>query len=110
MSSRRVFGLLNRLNHLVDVIESLLQAQQNMLALFRFAEVKARPASHNLLAVTDKRLQNTLQGKQARHAINQRQHIVMEGGLKSGVLVEQIENLLRLTAGLKINHHPDVAG
>jgi len=44
----------DELHYLVDVVERLREAEEDVLAVLRFSEVELRPALHNLLAVRDK--------------------------------------------------------
>ena len=85
-----VGGIADGGNDLIQVLQSDQQAGQDVGALARFSQVKLGTAADHFFAMLDKDLQRTLEGKQARHAIHQRQQLHAEGGLQGCELVQLI--------------------
>ena len=98
-----VGGIADGGNDLIQVLQSDQQAGQDMGALTRFGQVKLRAAANHLFAMLDKDLQRTLQRKQARHAIHQRQQLHAESRLQGGVLVQLIQYFFGLGAAFQFN-------
>ena len=101
----------NRLNNFINMIDCNLQTFEDMSTILCLLELKFRPTTNNFLAVLNKLRQNILQAEQFRHAtfINQCQNIVMESRLQASQLVKLVQNLLRESILLKVNHDTNLA-
>jgi hypothetical protein len=94
----------------VDMVERFSRAEQDVLALLCLAEVELRAALHHLAAVLDEVLEHALERERLRHAVHEREHVVVEGALELGVLVEIIQNGLRMRRALELDDDADVGG
>ncbi len=92
------------------MVECLLKAEQYVLARFCLREVKLGTALHHILAVLDKLLEYPLEAECLRHAIHQHHHVEVEGIFKRRVLVEVVEDLLRLGTLLELHDDARVLG
>ena len=94
----------NNLDDVVQVIDGDVIAQQNMLALFRLAQVVARAANHHFAAVFQEEPQQLEQAHLARLAAGDGQQDHAERFLHLGELVEVVEDELGLLAALDLDH------
>ena len=110
--ARVINGLrfLDERDYLVDVIERLLQPKKDVFALLRFRKIEFRPKGNNLFSVCNKILQERLERKCLRHAVDERDDIVMERFFKLGMFVEVIEDRLRVRRILQFNDDANVFG
>ena len=104
-------GLLGRLaaadelDDFVQMIERLLVTEQDVLALFGFAQVKARAPQHDFAAMLQEQPQELHQPHLARLASGDGQQDHAERFLHLRVLVEVVQDQLRLFAALDLDHH-----
>ena len=61
-----------------------------MLALFGLPQVELGTALHDLVAVIHKVPEHRIEGEYLRHAVDEREHIVVEGSFERRVLVERV--------------------
>ena len=90
------------------MVERLGEAQENMLALLRLLELVLGATLHHLLAVEDEGLEHALERERLRHAIDEREHVVVEGALELGVLIEVVEDGLRVRGSFELDDNADV--
>ena len=88
-------------DHFVDVFESQLEAEQNMLALARFAQHVIGAPAHHIDAVLDEVLDGVDQAQFARLAVDDREIDDAEADLKLRLLIEIVEHHLGLLAALQ---------
>ncbi len=79
-----------------------------MLALLRLLEFVLGTALHHFLAVEDERLEHALERERLRHAVDEREHVVVEGALELGVLIEVIEDGLRVRGSFELDDNADI--
>ena len=87
-------------DHVVQMIERNLVADENVLALFRFAQLVARAANDDVAAVFEKQLDQRNQAEFARLAAHDREQDHAEGLLHLRVLEKIVEDKLRFFAAL----------
>ena len=97
------FAAADQLDDVVEVFESFLEAEQDVLALFRFAQIELRPAPHDIHAVLDEELEQLNQAEFARLASDDREQDHPERLLHLRVLEEIIEDELRFLAALDLD-------
>ena len=97
----------DRGDDLVDVVERLLEALEDVGALAGSLQLELGAARDDLLAVLDVLLQRALEREHARlrATLDQRQHVDAEGLLHGGVLEEVVEHLHRLGVALQLDDH-----
>ena len=91
------------LDHVVDVIEGDVVAEQNVLALAGLAQFVLRAAAHHINAVLDKKAQQFEQAEFARLAGDDGQQDHAERFLHLRELVEFVEDDLRLFVALDLD-------
>src|SRR5580698_2490155 len=100
----RGFGCADQLDDGVQIFQGFLKAQQNVLALARFAQqVIGAPPDH-VDTVIDKALQDIGQAQLARLPVDDGQHDDAEVDLELGVLVEIVQDDFGLLAALQLEH------
>ena len=85
----------------VEVVERLLEAEQDMLALARLAQFELGAPADHFDAVIDEELDAIDQAELAGLPVDDGQHDDAEAGLELGVLVEVVEHHLGLFAALE---------
>ena len=95
-------------HNLVDVVKRLQQTFQNMRAGERLVEVKARAAGDNVLLMLQIVVHHVAQGEDFRLPVDQREHVRAERLLHRRVLVERIQDDLRVNIFLQFDDdaHP----
>ena len=99
--ARRLGGA-NQPDHFVQVVERLLEAEQDVLALARLAQFVLGAAADHIDAVVDEELDHVHQAQLARLAVDDGEHDDAEADLQLGVLVEVVEHHLGLLAALQL--------
>ena len=89
---------------LVQVVERLLEAEQDVLALARLAQLVLGAPADDFDAVLDEALDAVDQAQLARLAVDDRQHDDAEADLQLRVLVQIVEHDLGLLAALQLEH------
>ena len=107
--ARHVFRGADGLDDLVDVVERLREAKEDVLALLCLPELVLGATLHHLLAVRNEGLKHALKREGLRHAVHKGKHVVMEGALELRVLVDIVEHGLRVRGALKLDNHADVS-
>ena len=90
-------------NNLIERIEGLEVAAQDVGALLGLAQAVAGAALDNLDLVGDPRAHELLDAEGAGHSIDQGEHVGAEGLLQLGVLVEVVEHDLRDCIALQLD-------
>ena len=103
---RRVLGLLDDPDHLVDVIDGDLQAFEDVLAILGAFLLERRPAGDDRVAVLDEVPQQLLQVHFLRHAVRESQHDRAEGHLHLRMPVQLIQDHHRDGVPLQLDHQP----
>src|SRR6202167_2688238 len=93
-------GTADHADDIVEVVERDLVAEQNVFALFGFAQFVLGAAAHHVHAVLDEQAQQVQQAELARLSGDDGQQDHAEGFLHLGVLEEVGENNLRLFVAL----------
>ena len=99
-SSRRA----DQADHFVQVVERLLEAEQDVLALARLAQFVFGAAADHFHAVIDEVLDAVDQAQLARLPVDDRQHDDAEADLQLRVLVQVVEHDFGLLAALQLEH------
>src|SRR5207247_2115690 len=89
---RRVFGLADDPDDLVDIVDGDLQAFQDVLPVLGALQLELRAARDDGVAVLDEVLQQLLQVHLLRPAVHQREHDGAEGHLHLRVPVQLIQD------------------
>src|ERR1035438_7557236 len=103
-----VAGLARRLggaddaDDFVEMIEGLLEAEQDMLAIARLAELELGAPADHFDAVVDEEFDAIDQPKLARLPVDDGQHDDAEADLELGVLIEVVEDHLGLFAAFEL--------
>ena len=100
----RVSGGADQADHFVQMVERLLEAEQDVLALARLAQFVLGAAADHFDAMLDEVLEHRQQAQLARLAVDDRQHDDAEADLQLRVLIEVVEDDLRLLAALQLEH------
>ena len=91
----------DQLDHRVQIVQRLLEAQQQVLALAGFAQFVIGAPAHHVDAVLDEALDAVDQAQLARLAMHDGQHDDAEAGLQLGLLVQIVEHDFGLLAALQ---------
>ena len=102
----RRFRRANQPDHFVQVIQRLLEAEQNVLAIPRLAQFVLGPPPHHFDPVIDEVLEHVDQPEFARLPVDDREHDDAEPDLQLRVLVQVVENHLGLLAALQFEDDP----
>src|SRR5258708_26922994 len=94
------FAFADQLNDVVQMLERFSEAEQNVFALFGFAQLELRAPPHDFDAMLDEQLQQRQQAQFARLPINDRQQDHSERFLHLRELEEMVQNDFRLFAAL----------
>ena len=89
---RRRRGPADQRDDLVDAVEGLEQAAQDVGALFGLAQQEARTADDDLDLVVDPVPDELVEAQRTRHALDQGQHVRAERLLQLRVLVQVVED------------------
>ncbi len=102
------FRLADDANDFIDVGDCNQQPFKDVRTLFGFAQFKFSAAANHFQAVLDVDLQRPTQGKQAWLFVDQGQQLHAKGRLQHRVLVQPVENFLRLGTTFQFdeNAHP----
>ena len=92
----------DQLDHGVQVVERLLEAEQDVLALARLAQQVLGAAAHHVDAVVDEALDAVDQAQFARLPVDDGQHDDAEAHLHLRVLVQVVQDDLGLLAALQL--------
>ena len=90
-------------NDLVDVVERDDQTLEDVGTLLGLAQLVARATLNDVDLMVDVVVQHVLKAQDVRHAVDQRKVIDAEARLQLRVLVELVENNLRLLATLEVD-------
>ena len=93
-------------NHMVQVVQRLLVALQNVRPVLGLLQQERRAPADHIDAVVDEVLQRLHQSHLARLAVHHGQEDHAEAFLHLGVLVELVQHNLRLRAALQLHHDP----
>ena len=96
----------DQLDHFVDVAHREDQAFEDVPALLRLAEQEPRPAGDDFLAVLDEVLDQLLQPHRPRLAVHQRDVDHRHRDLARRVLVELVDDHVRVGVALQVDHDP----
>ncbi len=88
----------------VEHAEGLQEALQYVRALLCLGEQEARAAQYDLAAMVDVDLQRPLEGEHPGHTVDERQHVAGEVGAHGGVLVELVEDYVRVRVPLELHN------
>jgi hypothetical protein len=91
---------------LVERVEGLEVAAQDVHALFRLAQAELRAPHDDLELVRDPQRDEAVERQRARHAVDDREHVRGEVRLQVGVLVEVVEHDLRDGVALEHDDEP----
>src|SRR5256712_2795713 len=94
-------------DHLVEMLDGLAQARQDVGALLGPGQVVARAPRDDLAAEADERVEHVLEVDDLRSAVDQRQHDDAESRLHLGVLVELVHHDLWYFAAAELEDDPD---
>jgi hypothetical protein len=97
----------NQLDDFVDVLDRDEQPLEDVEPRLLLAKLVLRAAHDDVALVVDVVLDDREQPERPWHAVDQRDHVHAEGGLKLGVLVELVEDDLRDRVALQFDHEPD---
>ena len=89
-------------DHFVEIVQRLLEAEQDMLALAGFAQFVIGAAPDHFHAMLDEVLDAIDQAQLARLAVDDRQHDDAEADLQLRVLVEIVQHHFGLLAALQL--------
>ena len=103
----RVARAADQLDHLVDVRDRDQQALEDVEPRLALAELVLRAAHDHVALVVDVVADDRQQAERARHAVDQGDHVHAEGRLQLSVLVELVEDDLRVLVALELDHEPD---
>jgi hypothetical protein len=104
---RRVLGLLDDLDHLVDVVDGDLQALEDVLAVLGALQLELGAAGDDGVAVLDEVVQQLLQVHLLRHAVREGQHDRAEGDLHLRALVELVQHHRGDRVALQLDDEPN---
>ena len=96
-------------DHLVEVVERDQQALEAVHARLERAQLVLGAADDDLALVLDVVVDDRPQRQRPRHVVDQRDHVHAERGLQRGVLVELVEDDLRVGVALELDHHAHAA-
>ena len=97
-------GAANQGDNLVQSIQGLEQAAQDVRLFLRLAQTVAGTADDNIQLVVDPVAHESVQGQGAGHAVHDGQHVRGEVLLQLGVLVQVVQHNLRGSITLEHNH------
>ena len=97
-------GGADQADHFVQVVERLLEAEQDVLALAGLAQFVLGAAADHFHAMLDEVLDHVHQAQLARLAVDDGEHDHAEADLKLRVLVEVVEHHFGLLAALQLEH------
>ena len=100
----RGFGSTNERDDLVDHVEGLQIALQNVVAFLRLTLEVCGTACDDFQLVSHPMADEGIQRQRARHTVDQRQHVGAEGLLQLGVLVQVVQDHLRHGVALEHEH------
>ena len=93
-------------DHLVERTDGDKLAFQHMTAFFRLAQQKLGATADHLHPMLQEAFDQLLDGQQTRTAIHQRQQDDRGGPLQRRILVELVENKVRVGIALDVEHQP----
>ena len=102
---RRVFGLLDQLDHCIDVVNRFLQPDQDVLSILGDLEIVLAAPYDDLVAMVHEVPDHLFDVHDPRHTIDQRQHDRAERRLHLGVLVQPVQH--DLCDGVSLQLHDD---
>ncbi len=101
--ARRLRGA-DQLDQFIQIVERFLETKQNVLAVARFAQFKIGAPPHYIDTVLDEVPQRIHQAQLARLPVDDRQHDHAEADLQLRMLVQVVEDNLRLLAPFQLKH------
>ena len=104
LGSRRVLAVADDMHDFVNIIQCLEQALQDMRAGQTLVQVILRTPRHDVFLMFHIPVQHFAQGEHLGLTVHKRQHDHTEGILQLSVLIQIIEDHLRLRVTLEINH------
>ena len=96
-------GASDRLDHLVQLVQRLDQALEDVVAIARLAEVELGSAANHVLAERDVLLQRRLQVDHPGLAVDECEHVHGERAAHRCVLVERVQYRPRLASAAQFN-------
>ena len=97
-------GAANQGNNLIQSIQSLQQATQDVRLFLRLTQTVTGTTNDNVHLVIHPVTHKRIQGQGARHTINNGEHVCGEVLLQLGVLVQVVQHNLRGSIALEHNH------
>jgi len=97
--------LANGLDDGVEVVEGLLEAFEDVGPVAGLAEIELGPAADDLAAMVDVVLEDRLEGQGLGLAVDEGQHVHVEGELHGRVLEEVVQHLVRVEVALDPTRH-----
>ena len=94
----------DEVDHLVDHVEGLEIALQNVIAFLGLSLEVCGAAGDHVELVGDPVANECVEAQRARHAVDEREHVRTEGLLELGVLVQVVEHHLRHGVALEYEH------
>ena len=91
---------------LVEVVEGDLEALEDVRPGARLLEVVLGPAPDDLAAVVDVVLEHALERQRLGLAVDEREHVEVEGRLQGGVLEQVVQHLVRVGVALDLDEDP----
>ena len=98
--------LADRPDHRVEVVEGDLQALEDVGPGPGLAEVELGPPPDDLAAMVDVVLEDALERQRLGLAVDERQHVHVEGELHRGVLEQVVQHLVRVRVALDLDVDP----
>ena len=87
----------------VEVVERDLETFEDVRPVARLAEVELGAPADDLAAPVDVVLEDRLERQRLGLAVDQRQHVHVEGELQRGVLEQVVEHLVRVDVALALD-------
>src|SRR3989338_5394487 len=107
---RDIRRLLDDRDDLVDMVERFREPEEDVLPCGGLPQIEFGAALHDFLPVRDEMLEHSGERKHFRHAMHEREHIVMEGALELSVLIQGVQDRLRMRGALELHDDADVRG
>ncbi len=110
MRRRNVLRRFDGLDDFVDVVERLLEAEEDVFAVFCGRKIKLGSALHHFLSMADEIRKNAFQRQRLGNAFDQHHHVVVESLFELRMLVEIVQDRLRLRVVFELDDDADVLG
>ena len=102
---RHVLRLPDERDHLIERLERDLESLEDVGARLGLPELELGPAGHHDLAVVEIMREQLREGQHARDAVDEREHDRAERRLELGVLVQLVEDNLRVHVAAELDDH-----